>query len=392
MKIAGARVGKVDEIHLTRDRKARVEMKIDEGFAPFREDAECTVRPQSLIGEKFVQCTPGTPRAPELRRRGNEAPLLPVERTHSPVDLDLIFAALRRPVRERLTIVVSELGSGLAGRPRELNAAIRRAAPALQRTARALAILGEDRATLGRLIDDADRVLAELAGRRREVTGFIDRADRVAQAVARRRGELDLAMRRLPPLLAELEPSAVELAGLAREGRPVLRDLRAASAPLRTLLGDLAPLTEAARPTLVDLRELARTGRRTIRSTLPVARRLRPVARRLGPVLELARSLVESMRAKGAVEGLQQFVYFGSAATARFDRFSHILPSYQISGPCQQRTEEQVPGCSAHWREGPVAGTQGVGDPAARRKRRGARRGAVAPVRERELLDYLLSP
>ena len=58
-----AKVGSVKDVTLTRDNKARIEMEVDRRFAPFRSDADCTIQPQSLIGEKFVQCTPGTPRA-----------------------------------------------------------------------------------------------------------------------------------------------------------------------------------------------------------------------------------------------------------------------------------------------------------------------------------------
>src|SRR5207302_3245019 len=115
VKIAGARVGQVAAVKLTRDRKARVEMRIDPGFAPFRANAECSIRPQSLIGEKFVECEPGDPSAAPLGRNGGSAPTVAVTRTHSPVDLDLVFTALRLPLRQRLSIVVNELGAGLAG-------------------------------------------------------------------------------------------------------------------------------------------------------------------------------------------------------------------------------------------------------------------------------------
>ena len=40
-------------------------MQIDNtGFKNFRTDASCLIRPQSLIGEKYVDCTPTQPRAP----------------------------------------------------------------------------------------------------------------------------------------------------------------------------------------------------------------------------------------------------------------------------------------------------------------------------------------
>jgi ABC-type transporter Mla subunit MlaD len=350
VKIAGAVVGQVTGVHLTHDRKARVEMQIEDGFAPFRSDATCTIRPQSLIGEKFVACDPGTPRGRPLRAAAGEAaPVVPLARNHSPVDLDIVFAALRLPYRQRLTLLVNELGTGLAGRPQDLNAAIRRANPALQQANRVLAIVDRDRHTLGRLIDASDVVVAKLAQHRGEVASFVGRADRVAGAVADRRGDLGLAIHRLPPLLDQLEPSARELAGLTEEARPVARDLRTAARPLRLLLGDFRPLTAAARPTLERLDELSVTGRRALRATAPVARKLLPVAQRLPEVARLARLLNESLRARGVVEGLQRFVYFAAAATSRFDRTSHILPSYQITGSCQQYSTTPVAGCSARW-------------------------------------------
>ena len=68
VKIAGAAVGVVDSLEVTDDKKAAVTLRIDdEDFTPWKADAHCTIRPQSLIGEKFVECEPGT--AP-LRRCG----------------------------------------------------------------------------------------------------------------------------------------------------------------------------------------------------------------------------------------------------------------------------------------------------------------------------------
>ena len=353
VKIAGAVVGRVNGVHLTRDHKARVDLEIDTGFAPFRSDASCTIRPQSLIGEKFVDCQPGTPKSKPLKGA------VPLARNHSPVDLDLVFATLRLPYRQRLSILVNELGTGLAGRAEDLNAAIRRANPALQQANRLLAILDRDRRTLGRLIDASDVVIARLARDRTRVTSFIDRADRVAGAVADRRGDLGEAIHRLPPLLDQLEPSADELAGLASEARPVARDLRTAAGPVKQLLGDLGPLTDAAKPTLRKLDELSVTGRRALRATDPVAKALLPVAKRLPETATLTRKLNENLKKRGVVEGLQTFVYYATAATARFDRFSHILPSYQLGGSCNQYATTPAPGCNAHFKDGP-AGRQAL--------------------------------
>ena len=349
VKIAGARVGQVSDIELTEDRKARVEMDVEEGFAPFRADAECTIRPQSLIGEKFVQCHPGTPDQPPLADGEGGAPAVPLENTHSPVDLDLVFAALREPYAERLAIILNELGTGVAGRADDINAAIRRANPALQEINDVLAILDRDRASLGRLVDQSDRVIAELTRRRGSVTSFIERSDRVAREVAGRRAELGEVIERLPPLLDELEPTADRLAAFAADATPTLRDLRRAAPGAEALLADFDPVADAARPALERLAEASEVGRRAVRSAIPVAARLKPVAAILVPITELAADLNESVQENGAVEGLQLYTFYGAGAQARFDQFSHILPSYQLASTCQQYAREPVEGCSAHF-------------------------------------------
>jgi ABC-type transporter Mla subunit MlaD len=374
VKIAGAEVGTVEDVRLTGDRRARVQMKIDERFGPFRADAKCRIRPQSLIGEKFVQCDPGTPRAPALRGRGDEAPTVPLRRNEVPVDLDLVFASLRMPYRQRLSLIVNELGTGLAGRPRELNHAIRAANPALAETHRVLQIVDDDRAHLGRLIDASDEVIAELAQRRGQVQSFLGRAGDVAEEVAGRRGDLALAIDRLPPMLAELEPTAGSLAALSREARPVLSDLRQAAPGIRALAADLDPLNDAARPALVRLADMSRTGRSAVRAATPIARLLQPVSEKLPPVVADATELVESMQKNGVVEGLQGFVYFAALSTSRFDRYSHILPSFQIGGTCNQAATQPAPGCDAHF----AGSTEHPGEVNDRRRSRKRRRAGGA--------------
>ena len=63
VKVAGVRVGRVVELEVTPDFRAAAVLEIeDPGYRDFRRDARCTIRPQSLIGEKFVECSPTRPR------------------------------------------------------------------------------------------------------------------------------------------------------------------------------------------------------------------------------------------------------------------------------------------------------------------------------------------
>src|SRR3954470_200758 len=67
VKVSGVKVGKVSSLDVTEDKRGAVTLDIsDTGFAPFHQDAHCAIRPESLIGERYVECTPGSDRTAAL--------------------------------------------------------------------------------------------------------------------------------------------------------------------------------------------------------------------------------------------------------------------------------------------------------------------------------------
>ena len=151
VRIAGANVGSIQSLGVTAGKRAAVTISItDQRFTPFHDDATCAIRPQSLIGEEYVDCTPGT-RAPpgaaaHPRGPGHGHLLPPVTRTSSPIDSDIVQDISTEPVRQSLAVIIDEFGTGLAARGSDLNAVIHRANPALGQTDKVLKILaGQNR-------------------------------------------------------------------------------------------------------------------------------------------------------------------------------------------------------------------------------------------------------
>ena len=175
VKIGGVKVGTVSSVTPTPQGKAAIVLNIENpGFKDFRSDASCTIRPQSLIGEKYVDCLPtqprveGTPLPPALqqdrrRPRRRRQYLLPVKNTSSPVDVDLLGDINRLPEQQRFTIILNELGAGLAGRGSDLSEVIKRASPALQELDKVLQILANENHVLAKLAVDSDQALQPLA-------------------------------------------------------------------------------------------------------------------------------------------------------------------------------------------------------------------------------------
>ena len=296
------------------------------------------MRPQSLIGEKFVECDPGTDAAPALARIGSGdgegQHLLPLARTSSPVDLDLINDIMRRPYRERLAILLNEFGAGLAGRGKELNEVIHRANPALRETDRVLNTLARQNRTLARLAEESDRSLAPLARDRKRLTGFIRSAGETGAATAERRDDIERSLRLLPRFLTELRPTMADLGGFADQARPVMADLNRSGDDVSRMIKALGPFSRAAEPSLVTLGDALEQGRPALLRTRPLIRDVGSFARSLRPLAGDLDRLTASIDKTGGIERLMELTYYGALATNGFDDISHYLRANLLINVC----------------------------------------------------------
>jgi phospholipid/cholesterol/gamma-HCH transport system substrate-binding protein len=362
VKVAGVKVGTIDSVDVTDDYKAAVTLDItDPGYQDFRQDAECIVRPQSLIGERFVECEPTQARAagedppPKLERiddgPGTGQYLLPVDNTAKAVDLDLINNIMQRPVRERLSIILADLGIGVAGRGKDLKEVIRRADPALKEVDEVLKILAGQNDVLERLAVDSDTILAPLARERRHVAGAIENSSAVAEATAERRVALAADIERLPEFLRQLTPTMVRLGALSDEMTPVLTDLDAVAPDINRMILELGPFSTAAIPAFESLGEAADRGTPAMIAARPVVTDLRRLANAVKPVGLDARRLLESLQKTGGIQRAMDYVFFQVASINAFDSFGHYLRAALIVNQCTNYVVEPVFGCSSNFQQ-----------------------------------------
>jgi phospholipid/cholesterol/gamma-HCH transport system substrate-binding protein len=396
VKVAGVKVGAIDSLGLTANHKAVVVLRVDDpAFRPFRRDAHCIIRPQSLIGEQFVECSttsakPGAALPPPLPTiasgPGRGQHLLPVAQTTTPVALDLVTDTLRLPWRQRLTLIVNDLGAGLAGNGSALSAAIRRADPALQQTDRVLAILAGQNRTLGDLVNASDRVLAPLAARRRRVAHLIGQTATTARAVASRGGDLERDLRLFPPFLRQLIPTANRLGATADQAIPALADLHAQAPSINRFVTGTARFTRAAIPALRTLGNASEVGRSALTAARPTVRQLRDFAGDVLPLAENLAGVAGSFERAGGIGSALATFFNQSAATNGYDKFGHYLRAGLIVNTCESyaaNTSIGGPACSSRFSRDEGATTS----PGARTVAAGPRSPATV---DRELLDFLI--
>ena len=354
VRIAGAPVGSVVSEDVTKGNQAALTLEIDNSaFVPFHANASCSIRVQSVIGEKFVDCLPGTSSQPALTKihRGPGAGnyYLPVTQTQSPVDFDIVQNISQQPVREQFALILNELGTGLAARGSDLNEVIRRADPALGYTDQVLKILAAQNRQLAQLASDSNTVLKPLAQFKQKLAGFVVHANTTSVASASRAADEARSFHLLPGFLRQLRPLEADLGSLADQGTPLFKTLVQAAPGINSQYQQLPAFARETRTSLINLGNSAAKQQPALLATIPLARRLENLGKATVPTAILLNQLLQSIQSTGGIQALMGLLINGTGATNGFDAVGHYIRTESLFGSCTSYAVKTFPGCSANF-------------------------------------------
>ncbi len=354
VRIAGAPVGTISALSVTRQNLAAVTFTIsNRDFVPFYANATCTIRPQSLIAERYVDCTPGSSDQHRLHRisggYGTGAYLLPVTQTSSPIDPDIVQNVSQDSVRESLSVILDELGTGLAARGADLNAVILRADPGLAQTERVFNLLASQNKVLAKLATDSDTVLSPLAKTRSSLADFVVQADRTATASAAEHTQLAASIRLLPSFLKQLKPLMADLGQLAEQGTPVVKDAGSSAAALDAEFKTLVPFAGRAKTAITDLGNAAQQSESSLVESQGLAQQLQRVGKSAEPSGAALQKLLNSLNSTGGIEQLMSLLFYGVGATNGYNADGHYIRVAPVVGSCTAYARTPVAGCSANF-------------------------------------------
>jgi ABC-type transporter Mla subunit MlaD len=388
VRVGGATVGVIESVGVTQPGevtnyengepeavpgKAVIVMKIeDEGFQDFRSDASCYIRPQSLIGEKFIDCRPTLPRAP-----GSEPPpllkeipagepgagehLLPLGNSSTSVDPDLINNINALPYAQRFRLIFNELGASLAGRGEDLEEVVKRSNPILRDVDRLFGILAEQRNELAQLTADSDEILEPFARERASVAGFFSNAGAAAEASAEEGEALEASFRKLPTFLRELRQTMGALEGFSDAAAPVFSNLGQATPAFTEFTRALTPFSAASTVSLKSLGVNGEVAGPRLRAADPVVSKATELAiSGARPTTNLAKFLV-STNESGGFDGLVDLIYNSAASTNEFDQYGHFGRTLATLTNCTDYVAAPTSGCSANF-NGPGASASSAAD------------------------------
>jgi ABC-type transporter Mla subunit MlaD len=385
VRVAGANVGTIEEVNVTmpgdtvaykngkpvkKAGKAIIVMNItDPGFQDFRQDASCQIRPQSLIGEKFVDCRTTLPRAPgsepppPLKRIPDGEPgagqyLLPLGNNGTSVDPDLINDIYTLPYAQRFRLILNELGAGLAGRGEDIGVLVKRANPVLRDVDRFFGVLSAQRNQLAQLASNSEEILGPLSREREHVAGFFTNAGAAAEASAEKGPELEEALQKFPTFLREFRKTMVSLKTFSDAGTPLFEDFGTAAPQLTDATRTLTPFSEALTVSLKSLGNAAEASGPEFAKADPVVRQASVLAKSgVVPTEQLAKLLVD-LKKTGGWDGLTELIYNNTAALNGFDQYGHFGRTRVTLSTClsyqANKAGQEGGGCSSRF-NGPGA-------------------------------------
>ena len=292
VRIAGVSVGKVrakdvDPAHPNRT-VATIEMQ--SRYAPVARDTRAILRQKSLLGETFVELTPGHRRTAGAVPEGG---FLADGQVADTVELDEILDALDPQTRASFRGWQQELSRAVAGRGRDLNDALGNLPEFAEDGNDLLTLLDAQSESVRGLVRGTGEVFGALSKDEGQLHDLIVNAGDTFDATARQQEALAESLRIFPTFLDESKLTFQRLERFSRDTDPLVQDLRPAARDLTPTLRDLRALAPDLRTTFTNLDPLigaSRTGMPALRDTLsnakPLVGQLQPFLQELNPILQ----------------------------------------------------------------------------------------------------------
>ena len=342
VRISGVSVGKVISISLDRHTGlTRAIMQIDSQYAPRPSDTRAILRQKSLLGETYVELSPGSQNGPKLPDEGT----IPQTQIEPTVQLDQILSTFDAQTRHAFSAWLQQGAVALTRRGQDFNSAIAELYPFATNVDSVLSVLQRDSAATSTLLREGGQVFGALARSPAQLQGFVRNSNALFAATAARNAELAAAIRAFPAFTvatrltidrvhrfaAEATPLIDELRPAARQLSPTLQDTVVLAPELKSLLVNIGPLTQASKTGVPALE-------RFLSASVPWLTRLTPYLGNFVPIFDYINTYRRDIAAFFANSTAST-----QATSPRIDQRGPLLHYVRISSPVNPETLSEFP-------------------------------------------------
>jgi len=260
VRISGVTVGKVKTVEADKQTgSSEVTIELQSQYAPIPKDTRAILRQKTLLGETYVELSPGSRSTGTVPDNGR----LPAGQVAPTVELDEIFRAFDAKTRAAFQVWMQQLALSSQGRGRDISDALGNLAPFAENTTTLLKILNVQDARVQSIVRDTGDVFDALSERDGQLRSLIESSNRVFATTAQRNQELEATFKALPTFERESRTTITRLTRFAHDTNPLVTQLRPAArelSPTLQELDDLAPDLKALFEELNPLIDASKTG------------------------------------------------------------------------------------------------------------------------------------
>jgi phospholipid/cholesterol/gamma-HCH transport system substrate-binding protein len=290
VRISGVDVGKVESIELgPKGKEAVALLNIDDKYAPLPASTRAMLRTKTLLGETYVELSPGASGEPPLE----DGETLPAAQVTESVQLDEIFQAFDPQTRRAFQTWMQEAAVAIEGQGQNLSYAIGNFEPTFREFEGLFRVLNSQEAAVSALFSSGAKTFEALRGREGELADLIRSSNELFKTTASRNKDIEALFRAFPTFQDEsrltidrLKNFAVNADPLSKQLVPVAEEL----SPTLIAFGKLAPEAKRLFEALPPVIEEAPTGFPALRKIFrddfpPLLRASEPFVRNLDPLV-----------------------------------------------------------------------------------------------------------
>jgi phospholipid/cholesterol/gamma-HCH transport system substrate-binding protein len=333
VRIAGVSVGKVIGKSLDpQGNRTIATIQMSNQFAPIHKDAEAILRQKTILGETYVQLTPGTPHSPMLP----DGALLARSNVTSAVQLDQIFNALDPRTRAAFRSWQQSLAVAVKGNDQNLSNVLGNLPAFAADATDLLQVLDIQHTAVVNLVRNGGTVFAALDRSQSALRNLITSGETTFATTAANNNAIAATFHVFPTFLNETKATMARLQSFSLDTDPLVKALEPVATNLKPTLTDVRQLAPSLRSFFVHLGPLitvSKTGFPAIRDVLngtsPLLASLGSFLGQLNPILtwlSLHQQLIADFISNGAAGLAAKTTSFSGNGTG------HYLRQFQPTG------------------------------------------------------------
>ncbi len=308
VRVAGVPIGKVRKVEPGDGTNRTVAtIEIERRFAPVRVDAKAVLRQKTLLGETYVEMTPG--KSSKTIPEGGRLPDGQIEDT---VQLDEIFDALDPQTRESFRTWQQDLAKGIDGRGQDFNDALGTLPGFAHDGADILGVLDSQERAVTALVKNTGVVFGALNENEQQLQNLITGSKATFDATASKNDALAETIRIFPTFLDESKATLARVQRFSKDTDPLITDLRPVARDLRPTLADTKALAPDLERFFDNLDPVIKASEKGLPATREILDGAEPLLAEIGPFLGEFNPILQYLEANQWQ--VADFLSYGAAA------------------------------------------------------------------------------